>query len=107
MSTRFFTESKVSVHTGISLGALGRSHQKKLLPATQPNNESMAAQIRNRRTALTAEELAELLALSRRHIYKLAKKGRMPSLSIGGAIRFDPDSTANWLEGKSIASPTG
>jgi excisionase family DNA binding protein len=68
-----------------------------------PNpKETLTSQIRNRRTAWTAEELAELLALSRKHIYKLAKKGRMPSLRIGGAIRFDPQATANWLEGKTI-----
>jgi excisionase family DNA binding protein len=65
-------------------------------------SDSLPAQIRNRRTAWTAEELAELLALSRKHIYKLAKNRRMPSLRIGGAIRFDPHATANWLEGKAI-----
>lgn len=66
------------------------------------NDISIASQIRNRCTAWTAEELADLLALSRKHIYKLAKAKRMPSLRIGGAIRFDPHVTASWLEGKSI-----
>ena len=71
---------------------------------TQLNSESesLASLVRQRRTAWTAEELAEVLSLSRKHIYKMAKKGRMPSLRIGGAIRFDPHATAAWLESKAI-----
>lgn len=71
-------------------------------PELSPESESLASLVRRRRTAWTAEELAEVLSLSRKHIYKLAKKGRMPSLRIGGAIRFDPHTTATWLESKSI-----
>lgn len=67
-----------------------------------PGSESLAALVRRRRTAWTAEELAEVLSLSRKHIYKMAKKGRMPSMRIGGAIRFDPHTTAAWLESKAI-----
>ena len=67
-----------------------------------PESETLASLVRRRRTAWTAEELAEVLSLSRKHIYKLAKKGRMPSLRIGGAIRFDPHATATWLESKAI-----
>jgi excisionase family DNA binding protein len=66
------------------------------------DSESLASLVRRRRKAWTAEELAEVLSLSRKHIYKLAKKGRMPSLRIGGAIRFDPHATAAWLESKAI-----
>lgn len=65
-------------------------------------SESLASLVRRRRSAWTADELAEVLSLSRKHIYKLAKKGRMPSLRIGGAIRFDPHATAAWLESKAI-----
>lgn len=71
-------------------------------PPLNPESESLASLVRRRRTAWTAEELAEVLSLSRKHIYKLAKKGRMPSLRIGGAIRFDPHATAAWLESKAI-----
>jgi len=71
-------------------------------PQLNPDSESLASLVRRRRTAWTAEELAEVLSLSRKHIYKLAKKGRMPSLRIGGAIRFDPHAIAAWLESKAI-----
>ena len=47
-----------------------------------------------------AEELAGILSLSEKHIYKLAKQGRIPSIRIGGAVRFDPATTASWLESK-------
>lgn len=71
-------------------------------PQLNPESESLASLVRRRRTAWTAEELAEVLSLSRKHIYKMAKKGRIPSLRIGGAIRFDPHTTAAWLESKAI-----
>jgi excisionase family DNA binding protein len=47
--------------------------------------------------ALTAGELAELLAVSRIMVFKLAKAGRIPSFRIGTCVRFDPKAVANWL----------
>ena len=63
---------------------------------------TLAEQVRQRRKAWSAEELAELLNLSRKHIYKLCKQGRMPCVRIGGAVLFDPRVTADWLESKYI-----
>jgi excisionase family DNA binding protein len=54
--------------------------------------------------AWSASELAELLGCSGKHIYALAKTGRMPHLRIGGMIRFDPRVTADWLRERSIAA---
>lgn len=59
---------------------------------------NIVSHIRGKRAALTAEELSGLLSLSHKHIYKMAKSGRMPSYRIGGAIRFDPRATADWLD---------
>jgi excisionase family DNA binding protein len=47
--------------------------------------------------ALTAVELAELLAVSRITVFKLAKAGRRPSFRIGTCVRFDPKVMATWL----------
>ena len=47
--------------------------------------------------ALTAGELAELLAVSRITVFKLAKAGRIPSFRIGTCVRFDPRAVAKWL----------
>lgn len=51
-------------------------------------SETLASIVRQRRTARTAEELAEILSLGGKNIYTLAEKGRMTSLRVGGAIRF-------------------
>ncbi len=47
--------------------------------------------------ALTAEDLAEMLTVSRITIFKQAKAGRIPSFRIGTCVRFDPRAVANWL----------
>jgi excisionase family DNA binding protein len=59
---------------------------------------SIPAILRSRRAAWTAEELAELLSLKKTTIYDMAKTGRMPSLRIGSNVRFDPATTAAWVE---------
>jgi excisionase family DNA binding protein len=47
--------------------------------------------------ALTAVELAELLAISRITVFRMAKTGRIPCFRIGSCVRFDPRAVANWL----------
>jgi excisionase family DNA binding protein len=62
--------------------------------------QTLSSYIRNSRTAWTAEEIADILSLTKQHIYRLAKGGRMPSYRLGGAVRFDPQTTADWLDQK-------
>ena len=64
--------------------------------------ESVVESFRSRRTAMVAEDVADLLGLTRKHILKLAKMQRMPSYRLGGAVRFDPGKVADWLESKSV-----
>jgi excisionase family DNA binding protein len=52
--------------------------------------------------ALTATELAKLLALDQTTIYKLATSGRLPSFKVGGAVRFDPGALGAWLRSKGV-----
>src|SRR5690348_3157179 len=47
--------------------------------------------------ALTADELASMLTVSRITIFKQAKARRIPSFRIGTCVRFDPTSVARWL----------
>jgi excisionase family DNA binding protein len=47
--------------------------------------------------ALTANELAEMLTVSRITIFKQAKAGRIPSFRVGTCVRFDPRAVATWL----------
>ncbi len=48
-------------------------------------------------TQLAATQLASVLPVSRIIIYKLAKRGRIPSFRVGTYVRFDPRAVANWL----------
>ena len=53
-----------------------------------------------RATALTVSEVAEILSVSERQVYKLASEGVIPSFRIGSSIRFDPAQVAAWLRKK-------
>ena len=44
---------------------------------------------RGMKGALTAKQLAELLNISPKTIFKMAKAGRIPSFRVGSAVRFD------------------
>ncbi len=58
---------------------------------------SLPDQIERIPHALTAKELATLLAVSPISIYKLAKTNRIPSFRICSCVRFDPKVVAAWL----------
>ncbi|HVB58367.1 MAG TPA: helix-turn-helix domain-containing protein [Candidatus Acidoferrales bacterium] len=60
--------------------------------------------IERKKSAWTAEKLAELLGCTPAHLYQLAKQGRMPSYRLGTMIRFDPVLTAEWLRSKQFGS---
>jgi excisionase family DNA binding protein len=62
------------------------------------------AVIEGKRGAWSAPDLAELLGCSGKHIYALAKSGRLPHLRIDGMIRFDPGATAAWLRERFVAA---
>jgi excisionase family DNA binding protein len=57
----------------------------------------LADQIEKTGRALTADELARVLSVSRITIFKQAKAGRIPSFRIGTCVRFDPRAIAEWL----------
>jgi excisionase family DNA binding protein len=57
----------------------------------------LADQIEQTGHAMTADQLARVLSVSRITIFKQAKAGRIPSFRIGTCVRFDPKTTADWL----------
>ena len=65
--------------------------------AEMPAALTLADRIERMGRALNAEELAELLNVSKITIFKQAKAGRIPSFRIGTCVRFDPKAVANWL----------
>ena len=65
--------------------------------ATETASLTLADRIERYERALTAEELAKLLTVSKVTIFKQAKAGRIPSFRIGTCVRFDPRVVARWL----------
>ena len=57
----------------------------------------LAEFLKGRPRALRAGEVAALLSVSERLVYKLASERRIPAFRIGGALRFDPAALAHWL----------
>lgn len=51
---------------------------------------SLVERLKSQTKVLRAAELASLLEVTPQHIYKLASSGRMPSIRVARAIRFDP-----------------
>jgi excisionase family DNA binding protein len=58
---------------------------------------SLADRIQNLDHALTADELAPLLSVSRITIFKHARRGHIPSFRLGTCVRFDPHAVAEWI----------
>ena len=77
------------------IDAFETSGTSPTLSSTEPM--SLADRIERIDRALTANELADMLAVSRITIFKQAKAGRIPSFRIGTCVRFDPRSVAQWL----------
>ena len=61
---------------------------------------NLADSIDGRTNALTVSDVAALLNISERQVYKLAAENRIPSFKIGGSVRFDPAAFAAWLRQK-------
>ena len=59
--------------------------------------KSLASRIKARQHALTAEELADCLKVSRLTILRRAKRGTIPSFRVGSCVRFDPANISKWL----------
>jgi excisionase family DNA binding protein len=54
--------------------------------------------LRGRNKAMTVEDVAALLNVSPRHVYKLVQDGILPHFKVGSSVRFDPDKMADWLD---------
>jgi excisionase family DNA binding protein len=62
--------------------------------------------LEEKRGALRANDIAEILDLSAKQIYKMAATGEIPSLRIANSVRFDPHDFAAWLKARSSAPDT-
>jgi excisionase family DNA binding protein len=62
----------------------------------------MLEELKTRRSAMTVKELADMLTVSQREIYKLAATNQIPHLKIASSVRFDPAAVLVWLETKML-----
>ena len=59
---------------------------------------SVIERLRLHKGMLQVAEVASMLQVSQRTIYRAVKKRKMPGFVIGTAVRFDPQLLARWLE---------
>jgi excisionase family DNA binding protein len=65
---------------------------------------SLASRIKAIHRALTAEELGDMLQVSRLTILRRAKRGSIPSFRVGSCVRFDSAAIAKWLMQQGVQS---
>jgi excisionase family DNA binding protein len=63
---------------------------------------SILESLKATRRPLTTKQAAEMLGLHPMTVYKWSRTGRIPTLRLGGALRFDPQALAAWLEARSV-----
>jgi len=61
---------------------------------------TLVEQLRAHETALTVADLAQLLGVAIRTVYKEVEDGRIPFFRLRTSIRFDPGLIADWLQAK-------
>jgi excisionase family DNA binding protein len=64
-------------------------------------------ELEGRRELLTAEELAALLNVSEKTVYRWGKSGSLPSVRLGAAVRFEPAVVSVWLRERGAAAQRG
>jgi predicted DNA-binding transcriptional regulator AlpA len=75
-------------------GCKGRS---KVNSKNESEKNSLADLVESKPRALMVRDLATLLSVSERLIYRMAADRILPSFRVCGSIRFDPSVTARWL----------
>jgi excisionase family DNA binding protein len=83
------------INEGNYRGNLGRPHSSEILARM-----TLVEQLRARKKALTVEELADLLGIAVRTLYKEVEDGHVPFFRVRTSIRFDAHQVAEWLEAK-------
>lgn len=64
----------------------------------------LAGRIAARKSAWTVEDLALLLEMSPKTLYKMVESENIPAIRIKGMIRFDPVLTAEWLRARTTGT---
>ena len=67
----------------------------------------LAEIVEGKKEALRVAEVARILDVSIKKIYRMAAKGQIPHLKISSSIRFDPHEIAAWLRSQSSLGQIG
>jgi excisionase family DNA binding protein len=68
----------------------------------EPVLPSLITLLGRRKEAMTIPELAKLIRVSKRSLYRYAAKENLPTMRIGGNIRVDPVHVAKWLRARQV-----
>jgi excisionase family DNA binding protein len=66
---------------------------------------TLAELVEEKTEALRVRDVARILDVSAKQIYKMAAKGQIPSMRIANTVRFDPHEFANWLRTRASIGP--
>jgi excisionase family DNA binding protein len=91
--------------TGIVV-AVTLSMPRGIFPSTNEEIFNMLEALRAKRSAMTVKELADILSLSQREIYKLAASNQIPHFKVGSSVRFEPSMVLAWLEARMLIPAT-
>lgn len=61
---------------------------------------NLIEELEARSGGIKVSDLASILGVDDKHIYRMAARGQLPSFRVGGAVRFDPQEVAKWLRAK-------
>ena len=61
---------------------------------------NLIEELEARSGGIKVSDLAAILGVDDKHIYRMAARGQIPSFRVGGAVRFDPQEVAKWLRTK-------
>lgn len=56
---------------------------------------------------MTADEVAEVLSISKARVYDLTRQKLIPSVRLGREVRFSPDALRAWIDQGGQALPGG
>lgn len=63
---------------------------------------SLITVLSRRKELMSIPELAKLLRVSAKSLYRYADKGNLPTVRIGGSVRVDPVHVARWLRERQV-----
>jgi excisionase family DNA binding protein len=72
-------------------------HEPTLCGLRRDKQMTLAEIVGGKKEALRVAEIARILNVSVKTIYRMAAKGQIPSFKTSHTLRFDPQDTATWL----------